>query len=329
MFQAPSGAEPAMHVHVLFHDHCFDGIASAATFTRFYRDRVDPSATFTYRGLTHKEGSSYEPSPFTDAPVHACVDFRYSPSPKLTWWFDHHQSAFEKPEDEANFRAVRSDKQFHDPKAKSCTKYIARIAREQFGFDSSPLNELIDWAETIDSASFTDAKTAVALEAPAMKLMMLAEATTDDTLLPKIIQELTTRPLSEVVASALIAEPLKPLLEKHWSTVEIVRSRAKLDENVITFDVADLGIDNFNKFISYYLFPNAGYTVAVSAGKKRAKVSVGSNPWGTTPRKHNIAAICESFGGGGHPVVGAVSFPPDQIARAQQVAIEIVAKLKT
>ena len=73
--------ERSMHVHVLFDDRCFDGAASAATFTRFYRDRIDPTATFTYRGMNHKAGSSYDPSPFTDAPVHACVDFRYSPSP--------------------------------------------------------------------------------------------------------------------------------------------------------------------------------------------------------------------------------------------------------
>ncbi len=65
-----------MQVHVLFHNHCFDGMASAATFTRFYRERIDPAATFTYGGLTHKPGSVYDPSPFTDAPVHACVDFR-------------------------------------------------------------------------------------------------------------------------------------------------------------------------------------------------------------------------------------------------------------
>jgi nanoRNase/pAp phosphatase (c-di-AMP/oligoRNAs hydrolase) len=318
-----------MRVHVLFHDHCFDGLASAATFTRFYRERIDPSATFTYRGLTHKEGSSYDPSPFTDAEVHACVDFRYSPSPKLTWWFDHHQSAFEKTEDEAHFRAVQSDKQFHDPKAKSCTKFLARVTQEKFGFNPAPLHELIDWAEMIDSASFPDAKTAVMLDAPAMKLMMLAEATQDDALLQEIIRQLADKPLSDVIASPLVAEPLKPLLEKHFKTVDVIKSRAKLDGDIVTFDVADLGIDSFNKFVSYYVYPQATYQVAVSAGKKRAKVSVSSNAWRPEARRHNIAAICESYGGGGHPVVGAISFPPDQLDRARQVAAEVVAKLKT
>ena len=52
-------------VHVLFHDRCLDGMTSAATFTRFYRERIDPSATFTYQGLTHAAGSSWSEALFT------------------------------------------------------------------------------------------------------------------------------------------------------------------------------------------------------------------------------------------------------------------------
>jgi len=318
-----------MRVHVLFHDRCFDGMASAATFTRFYKDRVDPAAEFTYRGLSHKPGSAFDPSPFTDADVHACVDFRYSASPKLTWWFDHHQSAFETPDDEKDFRAKEGNQKFHDAHAKSCTRFLARVAQERYGFDPSSLKELVEWAEIIDGALFPDAKTAVELEAPAMKLMLLAEATKDDTLIPRLIADLSVRPLSEVVASSYVAEPLKPILAQHWNTVEKVRERARFDQGVVTFDLSDLGIENFNKFISYYLYPDARYTVAVSAGAKRAKISVGSSPWPKVPRTHNIAEICESYGGGGHPAVGAISLKPEELGRAREIQAEIVKKLQS
>jgi hypothetical protein len=33
-----------MKMKVLFHDSCFDGAASAAVFSRFYRERVNPGA---------------------------------------------------------------------------------------------------------------------------------------------------------------------------------------------------------------------------------------------------------------------------------------------
>jgi hypothetical protein len=320
--------ERSMHVHVLFHDRCFDGAASAATFTRFYRDRIDPSATFSYKGMNHKPGSSFEPSPFTDAPVHACVDFRYSASPKLTWWFDHHQSAFETPEGEAHFRKDTSGRQFHDPKAPSCTGFIARIAREKFGFDARPLDELIKWAEIIDAAKFPDARTAVVMDEPAIRLMMIIEAATDPDFLPRLIADFTKLSLRDVLQEPYVRERFDPLFAAHQKNIEIVRERAKFEQGIVTYDVADLGIDNINKFITYYLYPNAEYTVSVSAGPKRAKVSVGSNPWPVVPRRHNLAAICESYGGGGHPVVGAVSFPPDQIPRAREVAAEIVERLR-
>lgn len=319
-----------MRVQVLFHDRCFDGLASAATFTRFYRERIDPAAEFGYRGLTHRPGTSLPPEVFTDAPVHACVDFRYSPSDKLTWWFDHHQSAFEQPEHEAHFRAHPSPTKFFDPHAQSCTKFLAGVAHEKFGFDPAPLAELIFWADLIDGAKFPDAKTAVALKEPALRLMLLAEATPDaETLLPQVIRALVEQPLSEVVASPLVAAPLEPLLARHFETVALVRSKARLERGVVFFDVADEGLDNFNKFIAYDAFPDATYTVAVSRGAKRAKVSVGSNPWAQERRTHNIARICESYGGGGHPAVGAASFAPDQLDAARRAAREIVELLQS
>lgn len=318
-----------MRVHVLFHDNCFDGAASAATFTRFFKETFNADAEFTYQGLSHKPGSSFEPSPFSDADVHACVDFRYSPSEKLTWWFDHHQSAFEKPEHKAHFEADTSGKKFLDTSAKSCTKFLARVAREKFGWDPSPMNELLEWAEIIDGALFPNPQMAVALEEPAMKLMLLAEATKDSDLLPRIIRDLAVRPLSDVMASDYVTEPLAPVFAEHLKTVAAVRSRTSLDGGVASFDVSDLGIDSFNKFIAYEKFPDAVYTVGVSKSPRRAKVSVGSNPWRQELRTHNIAQICESYGGGGHPAVGAVSLKPDEVAEAQRIAGEIAAKLRS
>ena len=97
-----------MKVRVLFHDNCFDGAASAAVFSRFYRERIDATAELAYQGLAHQAGANpVDESVFT-GDENVIVDFRYSQSPKLTWWFDHHKSAFQVPGDEAHFRADRS-----------------------------------------------------------------------------------------------------------------------------------------------------------------------------------------------------------------------------
>jgi nanoRNase/pAp phosphatase (c-di-AMP/oligoRNAs hydrolase) len=98
---------------------------------------------------------------------------------------------------------------------------------------------------------------------------------------------------------------------------------------VIFFDLTDFGVEGYNKFIPYYLFPDSVYTVSVSVSSFRTKVSVGSNPWVKEIPKHNLASICERYGGGGHPRVGAISFEKGAIAEAQKVAREIAEELKS
>ncbi len=61
----------------------------------------------------------------------------------------------------------------------------------------------------------------------------------------------------------------------------------------------------------------------------RTKVSVGSNPWAKRELTHNLAAICERYGGGGHPRVGAISFATGEVEQARKAAAEIVAELNT
>jgi hypothetical protein len=91
-------------VKVLFHDNCFDGAASATLFSRFYADRIDQSATFDFVGKNHGTGNVYPAGSF-DGDVNVVVDFRYSSDPRLTWWFDHHVSAFPSPADEQHFKS--------------------------------------------------------------------------------------------------------------------------------------------------------------------------------------------------------------------------------
>jgi c-di-AMP phosphodiesterase-like protein len=95
----------------------------------------------------------------------------------------------------------------------------------------------------------------------------------------------------------------------------------------VHFDLVDEGYEGFNKFIPYYLHPEATYSVALTRGSQRTKISVGSNPWAPRPRTHNIAQICERYGGGGHAVVGAISFKPEEVSRGREVLNEIVGEL--
>ena len=317
-------------LQICFHDHCFDGVASAATFLRFHRERVRPGLApdaVAFRGLAHKAGDLFTGDVFAGE-ENAVVDFRYSPDPRLTWWFDHHQSAFEKPTDEVAFRGDVSGKKFWDPKAASCTRFLARVVSEKFGFDSAPLRELIDWAEVIDGAKFPDAQTAVNLTEPAMELMLLIEASRDPQLCPRLIRALADRPLSAVLQESWVTDPLGPLLARHREIVKLVTARIRLEHGVAEFDLADLGIDTVNKFIAYAAHPETLYTVAVTRSPGRSKVSLGSNPWRQEDRRHNLAQLAERYGGGGHPAVAAISFRPEQLEEARAAARTLAAELQ-
>ena len=315
-----------MKLRLLYHGHCFDGVASAATFTRFYQERIHPDAEVNYGGLLHRPGNLFDLALF-DGDEIAIVDFKYAPSEKLTWWFDHHQSAFLTLEDEAHFRADTSGKKFLDAKRKSCTEFIADVARNQFGFNDEPLKDLIHWAHIIDGALYESAAQCVELKEPALQLMQVIEADPDDKFVERVIRELTVKSLDEVATSEEVQRRFQPILKQHLETLEAIRRKASSANGVVEFDLVDEGYEGFNKFIPYYLYPETTYTVALTRGAQRTKISVGSNPWAPRPRTHNIAHICERYGGGGHAVVGAISLKTDEIELARAVMREIVAEL--
>jgi hypothetical protein len=316
-----------MKLRVLYHGHCFDGVASAATFTRFYVERIHGDAEVSYGGLLHRPNNLLFDESMFDGDENAIVDFKYSTSDKLTWWFDHHQSAFLTPEDEAHFHADKSGKKFLDANRKSCTEFIADVAQEKFGFNSEPLHDLIHWAHIIDGAFYESPAQCVELKEPALQLMQVIEGTADESFIEQIIRELTKHSLQEVASSEEIQRRFAPILKLHRETLAAIKHKARCQNDVVQFDLVDEGFEGFNKFIPYYVFPDATYTVALTRAPQRTKISVGSNPWAPRPRRHNIATICERYGGGGHAVVGAISFAPSEVEKAREVVKEIVREL--
>jgi nanoRNase/pAp phosphatase (c-di-AMP/oligoRNAs hydrolase) len=316
-----------MRVRILYHDHCFDGAASAAFFSRFAHDKLAPNAELQFTGMAHKASQIFEDDLF-DGDINAIVDFKYSPNPKLTWWFDHHQSAFLSSEDAEHYKRSHDDRKLYDPSFGSCTKYIATVARDRFGYDAPDLAELVEWADIIDGARYASAQEAVELRAAAMKLTLVIESADGSEIIHKIIRWMRHRKLSEIILEPEIQQLYTPLYERHIGSIDIIRNRASSSNGVIFFDLIGDHLEGYNKFIPYYLYPNSTYTVSVSTSSFRTKVSVGSNPWAVETPAYNLASICERYGGGGHPRVGAISFEIGAIDQARKVADEIKHELE-
>jgi hypothetical protein len=323
-----------VRVRVFYHDKCFDGACSASLFTRFHRECVTRGADYEYHGLVHRAGALFDETAFT-GDENAIVDFKYSASPRITWWFDHHLSAFLTPQDHEHFLACQREPvcaahKFFDPTYTSCTSFLAHIAAAKFGFDNAPVAELIRWADIVDGARYDSPQAAVEMAEPAMKLTLIIEAAQDSEFIPRLIPLLTEIPLAGILEQPFVADRLPALLERHRQALALIRSRAEERDGTIFFDITDYPLEGFNKFIPYYLYPEATYSIGLSKSSFRTKVAVGSNPWTRMDpaRMVNLAQVCERYGGGGHARVGAISFPPDREADARAAANEIVAELR-
>lgn len=316
-----------MKLRILYHGNCFDGVSSAAIFSKFYRSKIDRDAEIFYTPTMHRAGNAFDKEQF-DGDENAIVDFKYCPDERLTWWFDHHQSAFLSEADEQHFLADNSGKKFLDINSKSCAEFIAKVAKEKFGFEDESLAELIHWAHIIDGALYESPAQCVELRSSALKLMQIIEGEKDSAFVEKIIRDLMEKSLDEILESEPIQEKLQPILTQHWQMVDLINEKAIYEKGVVTFDLSEGIVEGYNKFIPYYFYPETTYNVSLTRSKFRTKISVGSNPWAPRPRVHNIAEICERYGGGGHAVVGAVSLAPDELEKGKRFMKEIVEQLQ-
>jgi len=157
---------------------------------------------------------------------------------------------------------------------------------------------------------------------------MAIEASSDRNFVKKLIPLLAYHPLGEILQEPFVASVLPPLLERHQLSIDILRQRSDETDGTIFFDITDLDMEGYNKFVPYYLHPDSIYSVGLSKSSFRVKVSVGSNPWAKREPKVNLAKVCERYGGGGHARVGAISFDVTQQAAARKAAQEIVEELR-
>ncbi len=195
-----------MRVCVFYHDKCFDGACSASLFTRFHRERIAPGSSYEYHGLLHRAGALFDESEF-NGDENAIVDFKYSASPRITWWFDHHLSAFLYPPGPQNFLTCKQDRSAAiassaipiTPPAPALSPRRLHPFRLRHGARGGvdPLGRHRGRRQV------REPRMAVEMAAPAMKLTLIIESTQNPSFLPRLIPLLTEMPLAEVLSPAL------------------------------------------------------------------------------------------------------------------------------
>lgn len=323
MIEAPL----ARVLKIFFHDACFDGTTSAALFSAFYRDVVDPTVDIHPIGMVHRDGNPFDGVPL-DADDHACVDFRFCADPRMRWWFDHHPTAFQP----ASLRDVYEHEHlptwFFDPSSPSCAGLIARSLDAKYGWKPPAyLVDAVAWADKIDAAQFKSAEEAIALQLPAQRLAAwLAHGrSTADT--ARYVEWLSRGSLAEVANRAEMRTQLAAVEAERARELDDVKALGVWHGNVIVFDrMGDVGARSPG-FLGYLLFPTCTYAVTATRTASNIKITAGVNPWNPAPRRHDVGELCSRLGGGGHAVVGGVTLRGDELDRAQQTIAELVREL--
>jgi hypothetical protein len=315
-------------VVVATHGHCFDGLASAVLFTRLLGAVNGSKYSFVYRACGYGSGQNRTEAELFTGDENAILDYRFVASPKVSWFFDHHRTAFMTDDDRKLFDEIKPNGHFfYDPDYSSCTKLIADVAWRHYAVNDPQLHDLVHWADVVDSARFESPEQAISRESPIMRMVSVVEHYGDDSFLKKMVPELLRKPLAEVAKLKWIQDKYKPLDEKHQRYVERVRKSTERMGRVVFVDLTDGVLESISKFVTYALHPDSVYSVVVGMLKGGVKISVGYNPWSGAPLDTDISAICARHGGGGHPVVGAIAFKATEVDQARTIARAIAKEL--
>jgi hypothetical protein len=327
-----------LDILVATHGHCFDGMASAAVFTHLVRSlarRGDAGAqlTFRYKSCGYGPGMQQVPEAWLDGDESAILDFRYTPSPKVTWYFDHHVTAFasvaERDAALADPTAGEAARRvFFEPTYGSCAKLIADVARTRFAVELGPLEPLVRWADLIDSARFASAEEATNDGEPVLQLAAVVEHHGEGPFLNAMVPTLLDEDVAAIARSERIQSLFQPIAAARATFRDRVERKGRVRGAVVLVDLTDAPLEVAGKFVTYALYPACTYSVTVTRGRQHYKVSVGYNPWCGATRTHDIASICRRYNGGGHPAVGAFSFPLAEHERALAAAHAVVEELQ-
>jgi hypothetical protein len=316
-----------MRAVVATHGHCFDGLCSAVVFTRLLRELKGPAVRFHYLSCGYSPAQRPLDA-LLDGDVNAILDYRFCATDRLDWYFDHHRTAFGCDADQAFFAARRSEHPYYyDASYSSCTKLVRDVALARYDIAMPELEPLTAWADKIDSAAFESAEAALDHSHPVMQLVSVVEHHGDGELLARLVPRLLEAPVEDVAKRSEFRELYRKIRRKKAAFAQRVRQNARHRGRVVLVDLSEAELETYGKFVTYALYPDAMYSVILGRFKNGARINVGYNPWSTRELDRDLSSICGRYGGGGHPFVGGITFPAEDVHRAQNVAHEIAREL--
>lgn len=306
-----------------FHSSCFDGIVSSVMTADFLENTqdwtLDQLMPFGYDARTTWLSRRL-------ITTSAVVDFLYHP--QAVFWADHHSTTFLTEDAKKDFKRRRGAWFVYNERIGSCACLLRTHFAECFDFRNPRHDEMVEWADKIDSARYASVEEAILGEAPALRVRASLAAGNGSDFSKQLFNELRVSTLHQVAELPLVRERSEEVLSKVAAGLEHFGRAVRLDAGgVAVFDVTSHKNVMISRYAPYYFFPEARYSVGVVRSLRSAKITAMRNPWREFP-SIELGKIFENFGGGGHQRVASVILLADRAHEANFVLAQIVSEIQ-
>lgn len=287
-------------VHLYFHSPCFDGVVSAALASE-YLEKVRRYPEVQLHGVNYHLRDSWVNSELQRPS--AVVDFLYHPSAEL--WVDHHPTTFLNDEARSDYERRRGPDIFYDNAASSCAILLWRRWKAALPQLGSHFEEIVRWANRIDSACYDCVDEAIHLTAPALQINLALAMYSGDGFSQHLVWLFRTFSISEVAARPEVKTAFA--FGRYLQKLGQMRlgDGIRLTENGIA--VFDVNAEDVlvNRYAPFHFFPEARYSAGIIRKAGQTKLTAMRNPW-LEFRSAPLGKLCLKLGGGGHERVGSV-----------------------
>ncbi len=307
------------------HFPCLDGVISGGLAT-LYLEKTRGWKFKTFQPVNYHQQKEW---PDTRLPRHsAVVDFLYHP--QAEFWADHHETSFLTDQLRADFEARRDksgfkdESRFYDKQSGSCASLLWREIGGTLGPDTR-LEEMVRWAEKIDSAAYDSVEEAFSSSHPALVLSRSLATDADQRYCEFLLTQLRHASLEDVIRTDEVQKRFLRTQELNTLGLERVRQSIRLEGCVAVFEASSQGV-MMNRYSPYYFYPNARYSIGITHSKHSTKITAMRNPWLNFESFH-LGEFMRRFGGGGHQRVGSVVLPAERSEEAGNIRQELLQNL--
>lgn len=227
-------------------------------------------------------------------------------------WFDHHSTNRVDGPFEGLFR-----------NAPSAARNVFDYYRGRFSRD---FDELVYWADRIDSADFTQEEVLHPEGYPYILLSMTVsgEKGRDDAYWNHLVALLRTNAVDRAMADPEVGERCRRVVKENSEYAGWLKRYTRVVGGVAVTDFRSLDRPpSGNRFLSYSLFPETVVSVRIryeDAARTTVVVNIGHSIFNQGCCVH-VGRLLEAFGGGGHRGAASVRFPAE---KADEILPQII-----